>query len=635
MSGVYYPSCVAHVELRFDENLHLVETPAPTNTQTVAERPPTGTTAPDGPPLITRRGENNGSFVLNRVPVKAHVDLNGYRQAGTFALSLDWRDIPLDPRTIRAALVELHYGTVSAEDFAAGMRGENYEGVSPAILNTRDDAGHRRLDTLAILGLVDDISVVHGETGSEVTFKGRDFRGILLDTPISPPMLTALILTNPIDDVVRQIILHHPAGERMTVSIVEAEWPDGVVPSPGSSSPAATPRHRRGARGRRTGGRAAVRGGTQMNFWDAIVHMCNLVGAIPYYRGEDLVIRPAHAIFDQQRASYDSRIRTPFNPDQPRHVDGREFVVRRMLYGRGIQSLTFNRKLAGHNKPHAIRCIGGVHAGVRQEGWWPDRIATPENPETPAHSSHQQQQLTTNVAPGGQQAHTEVLNYSYPAIIEENQLRAIARSIYTEIGRQEIGGSCETKDLASFGGDNQDPDLVRLRPGDAMEFYTDTRSRQSGAPLTGTIVDFSRNAFETVVAELTSRIHDENLARVIVATARNQVAELQNFFRVSAVSLDWAKASGIGVKFDFQNYVVTRFDQAVSSTPRAAAAPPRRTAVPGRPHRPPASPNQPVGRRMTAADDPAESPTPSTVNRSVDPSELVSRNPRDPRDPSE
>jgi hypothetical protein len=126
------------------------------------------------------------------------------------------------------------------------------------------------------------------------------------------------------------------------------------------------------------------------------------------------------------------------------------------------------------------------------------------------------------------------------------------------MGRGEIGGKADTRNLASFGGSNADPDLCRLDVGDGIELLTDTRSVRSGAPLTSTLTEHDRKSFSEAVADIHSRIGDENLSRVIVATARGQVNELQRFFRVKTVKQKWDKSSGIEISFDFENYFVVR-----------------------------------------------------------------------------
>lgn len=571
MPNVWRPNCVFNLELRFDEALHVVTTPDPVSVEARVANPPGDdvrnliNNLSTQEPLITQRGDGNVSYVLNRLPKKATVELPGYRQAGNFEITLPFVDLPLDPRTLRAAKVDIHLGAVSDDDFAAGMRGRGPNGARRSIIRTRDDAGRPNQNTLLMLGLVDEMKVRHTQQGSEVTLHGRDYRGILLDSPLNPQALAGLYADFTIDKLVAQLISFHPFGDRFTVLVNPAEWPNGEIPSPLNAD--VLPRHRRGARGNRRGGRTNVPGSSQqMTFWDAIVQYCYLVGAIPYFSGSDLRIRPTRSIFDQQRAGFDPSIATPFLPDAPRTPPGgAPFSVRRMVYGRGIKEIEFTRRFAGNARPHVVRCVsvdtsnGSRGTGMVIQAQWPQ----------PANDTRTRAARTTSVSPGGQQAHEEVLTIAVPGIRDQARLLVIARNLFEEIGRNEIGGTCETNDLASFGGSNQDPDLLRLRPGDGIEFYTDTRRATSGAPLVGTIVDSAREPFDQAVRRVARTIGQEDLARVIVATARGQVSELQTFFRVSNVKFDWDHDKGVGIGFDFQNYFVQRFgnEQGIGSTP--------------------------------------------------------------------
>jgi hypothetical protein len=147
------------------------------------------------------------------------------------------------------------------------------------------------------------------------------------------------------------------------------------------------------------------------------------------------------------------------------------------------------------------------------------------------------------------------------------QLQEIAKGIFEEMARGEITGSCSTKNLASFGGDNRDPDMCRLRPGDGIEFAYDVRANSGINPLVSPAGDMMRTPFATQVQELTERVGNEDLARVIVATTRGIIFQVQSFFRVANVKRDWSNDNGIKISFDFQNYVVARFEVGNPASP--------------------------------------------------------------------
>lgn len=559
----YRPSMVANLKLAFDEALHVQTLEAPRSVDQSVEENAPRSTVPRVQPLVTRRGDENTSFIMGRIPAACSVELPGYRQAGTFSLDFDFAELPIDPRTIRSCAVEIYLGTISHDDFAAGMRGREPDGSRRSVLRTRDDSGLPNTSDQLIVGIVDEWTVDHSADGSTAHMQGRDLRGMLIDTPISVlpnaanQLIDSLDLSQSIEDVVAQILdFNSPAFSNITIMVNPEEWSDEVIPSPAAED--LVPRHRRGARGARSGGRGTPNASMgNINFWDLIVRFCYLVGAIPFFQGVDLWIRPSRSLFDQARQGF-SEAPAPFAGNgAPRFTDAETgepinppLTFRRVVYGRDTDSISFNRKFGGFQRPRVVRAVS-VDTGTTTRGAgrvivgvWP--------PEEELRARH------TRRSPGGQGSQEEIINVPVTGITDPTRLQEIARATFEEIGRGEMGGTCTTFNLASFGGNNADPDLVRLRPGDAVDLVIDIRSRNSGAPLVSTLTDHSRVSFEERVAEIQNLLGgDENLARVIVATSRGQIAEIQRFFRVANAKFTWG-AEGVEIAFDFQNYVVVR-----------------------------------------------------------------------------
>lgn len=949
MSDVTYrPSMVVNITLVFDERLLVPQrAAAATSTPQLPNSQRNAQTL--GEHLVMRRGDANRTFILNRVPKKASVDFRGHRQAATWNLTFDRIELPIDPRTVRAAAVEIHLGSVSDANFAEGIQRVRPDGTRMSVLQTRLANGQPNDDTLIMVGPVDKWTTDESSGGSEISLEGRDIRGLLLDSPLispfddapwldrsndppqrpgarppsaTPPrnrrrrrstVLSRLDPSKPIDVLVKQILYEHDRLRNMPVVCDPTEWPNGVVPSPTKDST----RHRRGARG---GGGAASGGASDMNYWDLITrycqpkdslicrddftwapigeikvgdrvlgfakeresaarkkfhklipatveavsirrarvvklhmesgrvvkctadhqwftgrseplyefkepkvgrelvrvfdapavpftpdteyklgymrglidgdgsyinkvyeykgrkartkfimvamndsgslaryaqycremgltpregwrtnktthgsyempyvrlgtqsaidmlvlaeepqtemylrgwlagifdaegctaqglticqhstvnrpiydkiaarlkhfgfkireswdrvavvggaqevlrfyqlvqpaavfkfqrhmfgarmegtkdrvlrieecgeedvvslqtttetyfgqgyasHNCFLVGAIPTIRGRVLYIRPARSLFAQLQADLNGVTRTPFHPDGPRTDDsGRAFHVRKMVYGHGIEKMNFSRKYAGHAKPKVVRTVSIDHHGGRRghgrviEAWWPPRRRLRRGrAELIARQTHPtafDQASTTHVAMNGQDGTEEILNVPCYGIQDTQRLRAIAESLYEEIGRQELEGSFETKNLASFKGDSYDPDLLRLRVGDAVEMLVDARRISATSPLVTTLMETEHLPAADVVERIRARVGDVNLARAIVATARGSVIGQLRYFRIAGIKYDWGIESGVSISCDFHNYFTPRADIGEAPRPRHRARP--------------------------------------------------------------
>lgn len=586
MPAVYRPSLVVNFKLRFDDRLTVASGSEP---QTVDGRlsgqPSAGVSLPQ--PLVTQAERKSGegeqvSWVMARIPKSGGYEKPGYRQAGKWNFTFDFRDLPIDPRVVRAAAVEIHTGCVSDADFAAGFSGERREsGSLKSVLETRID-GEPNAATLRMIGTVDEWRVEHSGSGSVVSLSGRDLRGILLDTPIAPngakpeQFWDSLDTSRDIQAVIVQVLQYNPLFDDIQVVVNLDDWPEGaggrVLPSPGAKN--LVPRHRQGAKGERAGGRAsapAETSGSNLNFWDVITQLCYLVGAIPFFQGTQLMLRPSSTVFDKLRGPIDPVANpTPFAAGAVRGLDALSgqtisppLRTRRIVYGRDTLSLSFCRKFGGWKKPKRVRCVcvdpdsTSFGLGKLVEGLWPPETAKKAN--------------VTGESPGKQRSVSDIVNVPVPGITDPGRLVAVAQGIYNEMGRSEIGGEVETVNLASFGGDASDPDLLRLEPGDGVELLVDTAATQTNNPNQSTYGDSLRRGFEDQVKEIQARLGDANLARVIVATARGQVTELQRFFRVETVKVAWS-GTGIKMSFSFQNYVVARAQEGATASTQPGKA---------------------------------------------------------------
>jgi len=561
---LFYPSIVVNLRLRFDESYQVVDLPEPIEQRGVVDAV-SGTAGPYRRPLITQQGKDNLSHILNRVPKTASIQLPGYRTAGTFNLNFDYRELPIDPRLLRAIGVEIYQGSVNPEDFATGMTQVQPDGTRVSILNVYDEAGNPKDDLMTLAGVVDSWRMTHDGSGSWIQMEGRDLRGIFLDSPIDLRIFKQIDLRGTIVDVVGAIIDTHPAGEDMEIVAFPDEWPNQELPSPADKDGLTRVRRKANGAGASLGSQS-----NNANYWDIITKYCLLVGGIPYFRGRQLHIRKARSVFSQQTTKNFrlSPFRAPNSQLPVPRVDdlGEDYYVRRMVYGRNIDSLTFERKFTGTKVP-VIEVVSHDQSGPSRG---PGKLLIQQWPPKDKKTAR-----ISGVAPSGEVAQTDIKRIRVPGIRSKEQLLEIAKDLYEEIGRQEIGGAVMTKSLASLNGENSDPDLLRLQPGDGVEFLVDVQALNSRSPISSQFTDANRRSFDEQVEAIRqdwlrkSGTVDENLIRVLVATGRSSIIDLLRFFRVANIRYNWQNGV-VAVNFDFQNYIVVRSDEvpAENKTPR-------------------------------------------------------------------
>ena len=560
--SIYYPSVMANIRMTFDTSLKIIAPPPPKSVEDAVSRIakalslPSLPSIPETEALIVSTGSAlNASFVSGRVPKSATISLPGHRPAGTFSLTFDYSDLPIDPRTVKGAAVDIFLGTVTATNFAAGM------GDSP---DTREETSVLRPNavgsaaSLIMTAMVDEWEVEHGEDGSTVTISGRDMRGVLIDAPIATDpqhahdILDHLPMTGTIVEVIDALVKACPLFIGLTLEVVATDWPKtslglpGPLPSPGKDSVA---QHTKGAKGKNKGKATAACSHDKLTFWDLITKWCFLCGAIPYFVGTTLHISPARGLYAQKRARIQGLLSTSFAGGKPRIIDQETgsvvapMYLRKLIYGRDISSLSYKRKYAGWARPKNV-IVTSTDLSKSAKG-----AAVIQGIYPPADKK-----VVTRVSANGKSEEAESLYIPVAGVHDVAQLQVIAEAVYHEIGSGESGGSCETVNLASFGGDNADPDLLKLRPGDAVELGVDTRSLKEKNPLVSPYVDSLRIGFEEQIKILTSKLKDVNLARVVAATSHGKISSLQNFFRVSEVHFNWSE-EGLKISFEYHNFI--------------------------------------------------------------------------------
>lgn len=571
---IWRPSVVCNLQLRFDEAFNVLEDDSPP-AATVAGAESGGSRMFGPPvvrPLILSGAKDKLSQVGGRQPKSGTIELNGLRQAHTFDLVFDFRDLPIDVRLIRDVRIEIFLGLVTASNFATGVTRAQPDGSRSSIIDTTLSSVNRT--NLLFVGMADDADTEHTEHGSWLHIKGRDLRGMLIDAKADPRIFKDLDLSKPINDVVLQILTRLPFGKNINVYIQPQEWPNGVVPSPATAD--GVTRVRRGADGKANPMSSPQGEGDKIGFWDLITKYCTLVGAVPYFVGKDIRIRQVRSLY--QQVQWNPSRPTPFVNGKPRvlKLDGKQesISVRRFVYGRDLMNVKFSRKFRGQKSP-VIECVS-IDTSSSNRGLgklviarWPANTAL-----NPKKAKFVERAAKTSVSPSGQESQTEVLRFPIAGIKSKTVLQEIARNLYEEIGRNELGGSASTRDFSSFSTDaDPDPDLITLFPGDAVQFAVDKSVLNSRSPMVSELIKQQRQSFGEAVSYLTQRLGDANLARVLVATARNSVVELQDTFRTKVVKYTVADGGAVAIDFDFENYIEVR-SGAVNPDPPTTSAPP-------------------------------------------------------------
>ena len=501
-------------------------------------------------------------------PKTASIEINGFRTADTAKITIDWKNVPFDPRIVRAAAVEIVIGVVSAEEFAAGMSGarDPLTGLSRAIIKQTAAAAGVPASYNRFVGFVDEWDIEYSDSGDEVSLSCRDLTAVFADTPLASG--TGAHLDLPLDQAIQGFVDQYPALSGFPVRYVPTPGAQGTAPAAPNLG-RSIPRAARPRRGRQA---SRVRSGDQrMNLWDYITDLCVPVGIVPVIRGYELqLINPA----------------TTFRETNS---------IKHMVYGRNLSKLSFARKLGGVKAPTVeVRAYDPTIGRIR---WarWPVRggernsgvIGQGAAPPAPVRA--------TELGPSGTRVDERIQTFILAPSTSSSTMVLAAQSIYEQAGRQEIEGKLETNDVSSWNieADTSFPasaaDLLSVSTGDAISLLVaprDARNVESVQATAGDWIGFER-------AKRAAFLQTLGFSRQVAQTfAALQDSVSNTIFRVQNVSIGFDTDKGIDVSIDFANFIEVRetsaglapgSEAAVTPSSGAQAAAQAQAGLPGTP----------------------------------------------------
>lgn len=519
-----------------------------------------GTGTQEAPISLREDDSDEKNVIFDFLPRDALIGRNGLHDASTIDLTLDYRDLPIDPRAVRACLVGVVIGTVSADDYAAGMLEQRRrpDGSLLSVVSRTPGQENWLKSSTRFVGFVDNWYTEHTDDGDVVRLSGRDVSALLRDQKM--PEGQSIDMTKPIIAGIRELVDKPVMTRGMRVVYGTPFQADGSVfvfdedgPVPAASGelgpvPAdSVGRTRKGRKGQAV--RSTRRSDHEESMWDHIVKTVVNLGLVPVLRGFTLYIL------------------------EPRTFGLNEtFGRRKMVWGANLSSVTFERKLGGVRSPTIeIRCADPAIGRTR---WarYPVLDGEPSSGILGKEGSPQPVQSRANkISPNGQ-SQEEVQVEIVRGVTDLEALERIAANSYEMISRQELHGSFETDDLESFD-TTEEADLLDLQPGNPIEILVarPESQRASDAPSTSsdnetTLQKLNGMSSGARAAYLRSLGFAEKVAQRLAA-AQERV-RLLPLFRTKNANIAFSVDEGVRISVDFENYVVVREDTDTRRIPK-------------------------------------------------------------------
>lgn len=496
----FYPSCRVQLLLRADD---YQKKPAISKTLKVEKTAIQIITRSEGcrTPDIAIPSEDGFTTLGALIPRSASVSLNGYRKADTAEITLDFADAPLDPRVLVSAHIDIFLGVIPAEDYPQKRL---IDGT---------------FDNLVFRGLVDEWKAHFDDTGEEISLECRDYTAIFHDVEIPAEITKVISLEQPVHFVIRDIMSTLPQAAGMCL---ETRPPEEflTMKNVSGSMPKANllEDDKTGHKPKRA---------KRMSYWDYMLTLAMSQGFIIFFELDHVVIQRARTLYAE-----DAPLRKEFS----RMVDGETFGFRRMLWGHNLEELEFSRKMSGLKVPTITVTAYDTHRGQPITVRWPILPRVTLEP------------------PSGKIKDEEFRSYVVDAVADEGILLEIAKGIYEQVARQELEGNLKTKSLASFGGSNADPDLLKLRTGDPIEIGilpTDrTGIEDQGKSI---LMDMAAASPAEISQRLVQLGFDRQIATKLVLNFKS--GQFPTVFRTQEVRFDWDVDSGISLDVKFLNYI--------------------------------------------------------------------------------
>lgn len=600
LSRVYRPACVLHLTFRLDTGVMvarggrqsiLASDALDPNRQTelgeVARSPDASIfenfrvddplrTGPGGPqfddlaPMHELRPPDSDPYTYTTTIIPESFEYNqpSLTQAGSFSLSIPWEYVPFDPRLVLHVLVEAHLGTILAENMVRAARPD-----TPPIQTRLNDGSTPNPETLQMIGFVEPYKHKISRSGSVVSMRGKDLIGLFEGTQADMATIAKIDFDREFPIVFAEMLSTIGADVGVNVNVVydAADWQGSI------------PHLVDGGKVMRIRKRSSEGSNDKVTLWGLVVRYCRFIGATPYFHGRDLIIRRNRRLYDvvvgtaadpwtsatrRRGRVHEFTESTELTVDDNTRTGFVQYAVsRQFIIGRNVDSIEVERNMAPKRTP-AIECWG-IDDTARGDasfikGRWPPK-------DSPAGKAIPSDQVET---------------VPFPGITNQETLAELARDIYEQHTRGVLGGMISTRNLASFGGDNRDPDNLSLRIGDTVELLTARESRL--APVDFSFIDDPDTPFSEAVSivaaslrpnaapdpqwvwrqapnrlGLRQELNDDallGLAQLIVISQRSLVPTFLRYYKVTSTIKKWkaGKNGGITISFGFQNYVVSR-----------------------------------------------------------------------------
>lgn len=507
-----------------------------------------GQSPPAGAPQQVDSSADARTYVIGAIiPHDVKIGLNGFKEPDTCDIAIRFIDCPLDFRAVRAIAVEVYVGTVSQNDFTAGVQGQTRQvtrGQSVVqeplhvIPDAWVDASGATRSNLRFQGFVDDVEGPELTDGGVtlVRLKCLDNTRLLIDQAM-PPGLT-FDTAKGVDEATAQLLANFPQFAGFTVVYRPAVGASDV-PKLGKvlADTAVTA----------TGAPAGSGGGGAKtpSIWDFLTELMLDIGHSIRVEGTLIIIQRVRA---STSANFPPRIGDPY---KGRTWNGTFHALRTFIAGRNVMRAKLGRRFARSSQNIECRsyCTATKQTLMAR---YPPQGGGKYGATKPASNR------LLHILPGDGRTETKYTVVNVPGVTDQATLVDIAQHYYEGLNRAELKVNIMTRDLASYGGDNSDPDLLDMLAGDRIRYLVE--KVDSSSPLHNDLGQLEEAMVQVGLGfdQLTALGYDPNFVRAYLFAYSS--ISLPTTFVVRAIGMQWNFEQGVTLEIDAVNMIEVRAD---------------------------------------------------------------------------
>lgn len=488
-----------------------------------------GSATVGGPQDQRASSDDRTQYIEGVIPKDVQWTQNGVRAADTLRLTLKFVDVPLDPRTVRSCAVQFFLGTVSVEEHRRQVRGES----TTILPDTWIDGLGRERSNNRFEGWVDKWDVdIPDEGEPTATLELRDNTQTLIDQEAPPNLVCEAKIA--FDESVAKYLAHFPQFVGLSV-----EYRGVSTQAPTLESVFANTAYRPNLGPPPAGAGGASGGSGKLSVWDYLTDCARALGHVIKVEGTTVVIARARTLYSSTAKA---------RPDDPFTSRG-GYDHRVFIYGRNVSKIQIGRAYNKQTPSNIeVRCF---RPGDKKllVGRFPTK-----------------EEFLAMGLPGDGGADQKWSVHNVSGLKDEAACIALAKHIYEIVGRNELTMKVSTKNLASLGGGNLDPDIFDMRMGDPFELLV---NRDPSGPTVSNIEQYL-----VVTGRSAQFLMDlgfpEPFARAYEKAYTD--AGFQTTFRTKTLSVKCAIEEGVSIEIEGMNYIEVRVDQAFKGDDGSATA---------------------------------------------------------------